>query len=226
MVCKTQNLQPQAVTVVTVSTLSQTPLRIIVVDDHELVREAVGSAISQSDQLNLIALAPDGASGQALIEAHQPDIAVIDFTLTDMTGLELIEAVRPSAPRTRFMMLTGSPLDKDEQAQLSARVEGFLNKAEGRKKLISKILETRQAPRVSQREVFEESGGLLNASMLTSRERELLHEIARGHSVHEIADKLSISVATVRKHRENIMDKLELNTTAQLVRAALQIGQF
>ena len=217
--------QPQAAAVEAESTLLDT-LSVIVVDDHELVREAVGSAISQSDQLDLVALAPDGATGRSLIEAHQPDIAVIDFTLTDMTGLELIESVRPAAPRTRFMMLTGSPMDKDEQAQLSARVEGFLNKAKGRKTLITKILETSQAPRIPPREFFEDSGGLLNASLLTTRERELLHEIARGRSVREIADKLAISVATVRKHRENIMDKLELNTTAQLVRAALQIGQF
>ena len=159
----------------------------------------------------------------------QPDTAIVDFALPDMTGLELIELARSLSPDTRYLILTGSPMDEAERARLAECVEGFMHKEAGREALLAAIETTAAAKPLepARRETDGvETGGLLSAGALTKRERAVLREIARGHPVDAITDGLGISVATVRKHRENTMMKLKLNSTAPLVRAAMQIGQF
>ena len=124
-------------------------------------------------------------------------------------------------------MLSGAPLDEDERAEIASRVEGFLHKEEGRDALVAAIRSTAAAPRRARlHRVDAARTGVLNASALTPRERAVLREIAKGRSVDAIAETLGMSPGTVRKHRENIMGKLGLNSTAALVRAALQIGSY
>jgi len=201
--------------------------RVIIVDDHDLVRDAVAAAVDLADGLSLVGEADDATRALELIETEQPDVAVVDFALPDMTGLELIERARRLSPQTRYLILTGSPMDEAERARLAEFAEGFLHKEAGRETLIDAIRRTAATTKLCQPPPAGESeGGLLNAGELTKRERGVLREIARGEPVDAIADRLGISVSTVRKHRENIMLKLKLNSTAQLVRAAMQIGQF
>lgn len=202
--------------------------RVVVVDDHAIVREAVGGTIDMHEGYTLAGVAEDGTTAIDLLLAKKPDIAVIDFALPDMTGLEVIERVRGEGLETRFLLLTGSHMDDRERAALAAVAEGFLHKESGRESLIEALeavacVELRRP--VSSLEEDEENG-VLRAGLLTARERDVLREIARGHSVDAIADNLEVRVSTVRKHRENIMAKLGLNSTAQLVRAAMQIGQY
>ena len=129
---------------------------------------------------------------------------------------------------TRFLLLTGSHMDDRERAALAAVAEGFLHKESGRESLIEALEAVACAePRRPASPLEEdEENGVLRAGLLTARERDVLREIARGHSVDAIAGNLEVRVSTVRKHRENIMAKLGLNSTAQLVRAAMQIGQY
>lgn len=202
--------------------------RVVVVDDHAIVREAVGGTIDMLAGYTLAGAAEDGMSAIDLLMAEKPDIAVIDFALPDMTGLEVIERVRGEGLETRFLLLTGSHMDDRERAALAAVAEGFLHKESGRESL-KEALEAvacaeprRPAPPLDE----DEENGVLRAGLLTARERDVLREIARGHAVDAIADNLEVRVSTVRKHRENIMAKLGLNSTAQLVRAAMQIGQY
>lgn len=202
------------------------PCRVVVIDDHDLVRDAVTVAITRSAALELAGEASDGAGALALIERERPDVAVVDFALPDMTGLELIERSRALSPKTRHLILTGSPMDEAERRRLAERAEGFMHKEAGRDELLAAIEAAALSSRLAGAQDEDDGGGLLNAGALTKRERAVLREIARGHPVDAIADGLGISVSTVRKHRENIMQKLALNSTAQLVRAAMQIGQF
>ena len=203
-------------------------IRVVVVDDHAIVREAVGGTIDMQDGYELVGTAEDGLSAIALLVSLAPDIAVVDFALPDMTGLEVIERVRGEGLETRFLLLTGSHMDERERAALAAVAEGFLHKESGRESLLEAIEAVANAgPRRPVAPVDDdEEGGVLRAGTLTARERDVLREIARGHSVDTIAENLEVRVSTVRKHRENIMAKLGLNSTAQLVRAAMQIGQY
>ena len=203
-------------------------LRVVVIEDHALVREAVGGSIAAAPGMHLSGEAGDGASGVALVMRTDADVAVIDFALPDMTGVELIDAVREAGAQTRFLILTGAPLDADERKGLAERADGFLHKEAGQEALIAAVREAAASPPPRRRGASDPDGegGLLNAAALSPREREVLREIARGRPVDDIARRFEVSAGTVRKHRENIMAKLGLNSTAQLVRAALQIGQY
>lgn len=210
--------------------MNETPQKysVFVVEDHGLVRDALTAMVKRTSILKLAGQASDGATAISLIEQAKPDVAVVDFALPDMTGLEVITKVRMLLPETRYLILTGSPMDEMERVRLSEFAEGFMHKETGREALISAIIETAKSPPLTAKEVTDisENKGIVNAGALTKRERMVLREIARGHSVDQIATGLGVSPSTIRKHRENIMTKLKLNSTAQLVRAAMQIGPY
>lgn len=203
--------------------------RVVVIDDHAIVREAVGGTIAMRAGYEVVGAAEDGEGAIALLLAQKPDIAIVDFALPDMTGLEVIERVREAGAVTRFLLLTGSHMDERERAALAAVADGFMHKEAGRDSLLAAVEAVAEAPLrrpLTRQPEPDEEGGVLKAGSLTVRERDVLREIARGHSVDTIAENLDVRASTVRKHRENIMAKLGLNSTAQLVRAAMQIGQY
>lgn len=207
----------------------ENPVTVAVIDDHAIVREAIGATIDMQDGYAIIGSAEDGEAAIDLLLSARPDVAVVDFALPDMTGLEVIGRVRAEGLETRFLLLTGSHMDDQERAALAGVAEGFLHKEAGRENLLKALGEVAAGglrnPAGSLRDEGLE-GGVLKAGLLTVRERDVMREIARGHSVDTIASNLGVAASTVRKHRENIMAKLELNSTAQLVRTAMQIGQY
>ena len=207
---------------------SKSSFSVIIIEDHDLVRDVLSAMVVRSDRLTLAGEAGDGNSALSLMEQRQADLAIVDFALPDMTGLEVIASARRVQPDTRYLILTGSPMDQQERARLAEFAEGFMHKEAGRDALLSMIIETAEKPPlgVSGPTPPDTGLGLANVGALTKRERSVLREIARGNSVDQMADALGISPSTVRKHRENVMAKLKLNSTAQLVRAAMQIGQY
>ncbi|MFW5660249.1 MAG: LuxR C-terminal-related transcriptional regulator [Oceanicaulis sp.] len=201
--------------------------RVLVVDDHAFVRDAAEAVIAGCGDLDPVGSAPDGVSAIAQVIELKPDVVVIDFALPDMTGLDAIETLRAAGVGARFVLLTGAPLDGTERDAIAARVEVFLHKEAGHEALLGAIRKAAHAAplALAPLDPFDASGAV-NAGLLTARERAVLREIARGRPVGEIAERLGVSPATVRKHRENVMTKLNLNSTAALVRAAMQIGQY
>lgn len=209
------------------SSLPKPLVPVVVIDDHAFVREAIEAAIEAAPDLALDGSAADGAEAVALITGRRPDVAIMDFALPDMTGLDAVEAIRAAGAPTRFVLLTGAPLAPRERDAVAGRVEVFLHKESGQDALLAAVRAAAAAPMLRPPPVdATEVSGALNAGLLTLRERAVLREIARGRPVDEIAARLGVSPATVRKHRENIMSKLNLNSTAALVRAAMQIGQY
>lgn len=199
---------------------------IVIIDDHALVREALIMTVELQDGLEILGEAADGENGLELLANAQPDLALVDFSLPDMTGAELISAARAAGDNCRFLMLTGSPLSDAERAQLAQLADGFHHKENGRTALLDAIRRT-LGTKISPRRAHEDTEhALLKTDQLTTRERGILREIARGQSVDFIATELGITAATVRKHRENIMLKLGLTSSTQLVRTAMQIGQY
>ncbi len=202
-------------------------IRVVVVDDHSLVREALVQSIAMEPDIEVCGEASDGLEALAICSAINPDLVILDFSLPDMTGIDVVDAMNAAGPRPRVLLLTGASLDQDERDQLAQRVEGFLHKEAGRDALVAAIRAAACEP-VKARPAHgdDERTGVLNASALTPRERAILREIAKGRSVELIAQTLVLSPSTVRKHRENIMGKLGVNSTAALVRVALQIGSY
>ncbi|MBV1928672.1 MAG: response regulator transcription factor [Gammaproteobacteria bacterium] len=191
-----------------------------------MVRDALCGVIEMSDGFELLGSAANGSKALKLLLSKETDIAIVDFALPDMTGIDVIRKARESGLNTRYLLLTGSHMDPDERGNIATVAEGFLHKEAGGDALLEALTAIANGPALQTASAETETGGVMNAGELTNRERGVLREIARGHSVDVIATNLGISVSTVRKHRENIMAKLELNSTAQLVRAAMQIGQF
>lgn len=202
------------------------PVRVVVIDDHALVREAVCTAIMEDARFECAGDAADGAAGLALLGQTRPDVAVLDLSMPRVTGVELLSQARQATPETRFVLLTGAPLDGAERAQLEPLFEALMHKEESMDGLLEEIAKAAAGPLRPAQPPTEQSGakGLLAADTLTAREREVLREIGRGRSVDEIARQLECSAGTVRKHRQNMLDKLALNSTTQLVRLALQVG--
>lgn len=207
---------------------NQTPFSVVIVEDHDLVRDALSAMVSRHPDLDLVGQAGDGTTALGLLETSSVDLAIVDFALPDMTGLEIITKARSIQPATRYLILTGSPMDEEERIRLAEFAEGFMYKEAGRDTLLDAIIATaKMTPlKVTETGLSEDRVGFINSGALTKRERSVLREIARGHSVDQISEALNISPSTVRKHRENIMAKLNLNSTAQLVRTAMQIGQY
>ena len=202
-------------------------IRVVVVDDHSLVREALVQSIALEPDIVVCGEASAGDEAVTVCAALDPDLVVLDFSLPDMTGIDVVDAMNAAGSRPRVLLLTGAPLDEEERDQLARQVEGFLHKEAGRDALVAAI-RTAAAEAVKTRPAHadDERPGVLSASALTPRERAVLREIAKGRSVEMIAQTLGMSPSTVRKHRENIMGKLCLNSTAALVRVALQIGSY
>jgi DNA-binding NarL/FixJ family response regulator len=202
-------------------------IRVVIVDDHSLVREALVQSIALEPDMEVCGEAGDGQQGLLLCDTLNPDLVVLDFSLPDMTGVDVVDALNAAGRRPRVLLLTGAPMDDEERAQLSRQVEGFLHKEAGRDALVAAI-RTAAGARLKARTASRDDDrtGVLNASALTPRERAVLREIAKGRSIEDIAQTLGMSPSTARKHRENIMGKLSLNSTAALVRAAMQIGSY
>lgn len=205
----------------------QEVIRVLIVDDHSLVREALAQSIAMEPGIEVVGEARDGAEALHLAEALAPDLILLDFALPDQTGLEVVAALDAAGERPRVLLLTGAPMDEDERALLAGKVEGFLHKESGRDALLIALREVAASPagRIGA-DQHEARNGILHAGSLTRRERAVLREIAKGASLETISQILGISAGTARKHRENIMAKLGLSSTAALVRAAMQIGRY
>lgn len=206
---------------------AETVIRVLIVEDHSLVREALVQSIALEADIAVCGEASNGEEGLALCAALSPDLILLDFSLPDMTGIDVVDALNAGGRRARVLLLTGAPMDDEERALLSRQVEGFLHKEAGRDALVAEI-RTAAGARIKPRTASGDDvrTGVLNASALTPRERAVLREIAKGRSIEDIAQTLAMSPSTARKHRENIMGKLSVNSTAALVRAAMQIGSY
>lgn len=202
-------------------------IRVLIVDDHSLVREALAKSIDIEAGIEVVGEARDGVQALSLAKSIAPDLILLDFALPDQTGLDVVLALDAAGERPRVLLLTGAPLDLDERALLAGKVEGFLHKESGRDALLIAIREVAALPvRQICGDQNEARSAILHAGSLTGRERAVLREIAKGASLEAISQILVISTGTVRKHRENIMLKLGLSSTAALVRAAMQIGRY
>lgn len=202
-------------------------IQVFIVDDHSLVREALARSITLEPDIEVCGEARDGTGALEQLADLKPDLVILDFALPDMTGLEVVSAMNRAGRRPPVLLLTGAPLNEAERAEMAEVVEGFVHKEDERGTLIAAV---RQAAASQVRNGTppreDRSAVAMHAGNLTARERAVLREIAKGHSIDYIADSLSISAATARKHRENIMGKLGVNSTAALVRAAMQIGWY
>jgi len=201
-------------------------IRVLIADDHPLVREAVKTRLSIEDDLTVVGEASDGARAVELGKALAPDLVVLDLHMPELAGSELVSAMRAATPDSRILVLTGSLERRTVRDVLAAGADGYVLKEDETEELVSALRRVARGERhVSARiaAAFEPAGGQ-DEPELTPREGEILREIARGRGSQQIAAALGISVGTARKHRENMMKKLGLHNTAEVTAYAIKKG--
>ena len=199
------------------------PIRVLVADDHAVVREGIRRILDGEPGFLVVAEAGTAADAVALAGAHQPDVVVLDITMPGGSGLDAAARIGEAAPGAAVLVL--SMHDSPEYVRESERVgaQGYLLKD-------SAATELRQALRAVHRgeRYFAASPGAPAAGdalgVLTPRERDVLRGIASGRTNKEIAAGLGIGARTVETHRESLMRKLGIRTVAGLTRLALESG--
>jgi DNA-binding NarL/FixJ family response regulator len=203
-------------------------LRILIADDHEVVRSGLRNIIEAEANWEVVAEAADGREAISKALATRPDIAVIDYSLPVMNGIEVVRQIRKHVPETEILLFTMHESKALAQELLRAGVRGYLLKSDAKDNLIAAIEALSQrlpyfTDKVSEAllESFLERPMERNAC-LTNRERGVVQLIAEGHTNKDVADVLNISLKTVETHRAAIMRKLHLNSSAALVRYAIR----
>jgi DNA-binding NarL/FixJ family response regulator len=212
-------------------------MRVLLADDHHLVRAGIRALLESLPDVEIVAEAGDGQEALAALVRTKPDIALVDISMPGLNGLELAQRASREIPETRLVILSVHG-DASHVAQaLRAGAKGYLVKdaaADELPILVRSVMrgETYLSPSIS-RHVVE--GFLGRAStppgesseqpeLLTSRQREILQLVAEGRSTKDIANLLDLSVKTVETHRAQIMERLDIHDLAGLVRYAVRAG--
>lgn len=206
------------------------PIRVLIVDDHAIVREGICSLLARHKDIQVIGQAADGQRALELASQLVPDIILMDIQMSGMNGLEATREIHKRFPRTRVLVLTQYENKEYVLPLLRAGAVGYIPKSARANELVNAIrtVYTEGAylpPRITQTVVtsLSESATMpAEASPLTEREIQVLRLVAEGLNSREIAERLSISVKTVDTHRANMMEKLGAHNTAELIKIAIQ----
>jgi DNA-binding NarL/FixJ family response regulator len=211
-------------------------VRVLLVDDHDLLRDTLAERLRREDGLTIAGVAGDAQAGLELALVCRPDVAMMDI---DMPGRPAFEAARDlvrALPDTRLLFLSAFAHDRYIDQALSVGALGYLTKSESVERVIDAIRRVSEgrayfSREVAERIVVEGDGARLErdskgsrASTLTRRENEVLCYLARGRSKKEIAASMHLSVKTVEKHTDNLMRKLEIHDRVELARFAIREG--
>jgi DNA-binding NarL/FixJ family response regulator len=214
------------------TTTSQSAIRVVLVDDHALVRAGMRSLLGTMAQVEVVGEASSGDEALALARTLQPDVVLMDIAMKGMTGLEAATRMREACPSARVIILSMHSGEEYVLQALRAGAVGYLLKdaATGELELALRSVmrgESWFSPAVSRQVVegyVQRVGGETVADVLTARQREVLRLVAGGKSTKEIAFDLNLSVKTVETHRAQIMERLGIRDVAGLVRYALRTG--
>ena len=209
--------------------------RIMLVEDHAIIREGLRSLFSAERDFEVVAEAEEGRSALRLVQNHRPDLVVTDLSMPQMDGIDLIATLKKQNPKIRVVALTVHRNDEYVLAALKAGADGYVLKEANYSELITAA---RTALRGKHYLSPEISGNLIQVYLegkgaprrkspietLSRREREIVSLIAEGQTNKQIADRLCISVKTVETHRYKIMTKLNVHNAAALITVALERG--
>jgi DNA-binding NarL/FixJ family response regulator len=205
---------------------SSPKIRILIVDDHPVLREGLTLIIESQADLQVVAEAGSGKEAIALFEEHLPDVTLMDLGLPDIHGIDVIRRLRGRHPEARIIVLTTYLGDVQALRALQAGASGYLLKGTLRRDLLDTIRAVHSGQRHVQNEVASELANHAADQSLTGREIEVLRLIAKGCSNKIVADRLEISEDTVKGHVSNILEKLKANDRTHAVTIAVHRGYF
>lgn len=206
------------------TTSNTAPMRIMVVDDHQIVRQGLVALINSEPGMTVVAEAADGGQAVELHRQHRPDITLMDLRLPVLSGVEAITAIRREHPAARIIVLTTYDGDEDIYRALQAGAQSYLLKDMFSEELLEAIRTVHAGLRRLPNVIAARLAERMNTQALTARELEVLKLIVKGRSNKEIGSDLSISEATVKTHINNILSKLGVTDRTQAATTALQRG--
>jgi len=210
---------------------------LMIVDDHPLFREGLKSILSRHSKFEIVAAAKNGFEGISYAKKMKPELVIMDLSLPDKSGIEVTQEIIAKLPETKIMILSmHSRIDYITEA-FKAGAKGYMVKESAAAKLIKGLdaisngeffLDTSLSPQMIRNLIASEDkkAKITDAGYgtLTPREQEIMRLVAEGLSSKVIAEKLFISPKTVENHRTNIMNKLDIHSTLELVRYAARLG--
>jgi DNA-binding NarL/FixJ family response regulator len=209
------------------------PLRVLLADDHALVRAGVRVLLESLDGVEVVGEAAEGHEALRLIGELAPDLALVDISMPGLNGLEVTARVARDHPRTRVIVLSMHADDEYVYRAFRAGAAGYLLKKADRRELEMALRAVARgenwiSPSVSKKVIAAFAGGAERADdpieILTPRQREILQLVAESHSTKAIAHRLELSVKTVESHRAQLMERLGIHDVAGLVRYAIRLG--
>jgi two-component system response regulator NreC len=210
------------------------PVRVLIADDHEMIRLGARSLLERDPELEVCGEASNGVEAAAMAEKLQPDIMIVDLSMPELNGLDAIRKIKRTSRRTEFLVLSAHAPDELVHKIFEAGARAYINKADAADQLIPAIKTLAQhkpfiTPHVSELlfhrffaadHAAREAGA--GEEALTPREREIVQLLAEGKSNKDVSEKLGISVKTAETHRAAVMRKLHLANFSDLVRFAIR----
>jgi two-component system NarL family response regulator len=198
---------------------SERPIRVLIADDHRLMREGTAALLRLDERVEVIGLAADGREALALAERRAPDVALIDLAMPRLGGIETCAILRERLPELEVLILTASEREEDLYAALRLGAAGYLLKDMPPRELVDAVCEAgrgepRIAPAMAGR-ILDEMKDDDPLGSLTDREREVLALLADGLRNREIAERLVISEPTVKTHVRHVLEKLRFRNRAE-----------
>ncbi len=205
-------------------TMSPPSIRVLIADDHPVVRSGLVMIVQSAAGVEVVAEASTGTEAVELFRQYQPDVALMDLKMPELGGVDAIAAIRLECPHARIIILTTYDGDEDIYRGLSAGARGYLLKNVTRLELIDAIQRVHAGQKYIPAEVGARLAERLTNPQLTNREREVLLLITEGKSNQEIAAALNVSEGTVKFHVNGILRKLNVSDRTQAVLVALKRG--
>jgi len=215
--------------------------RIIVADDHSVVRSGLRLLLQSSPDFTVVAEAENGEEAVALVDRHKPDVVIMDISMPKLNGIEATGLMKQSNPDLKIIILTVHEDEEYVYQMLRAGASGYVLKSAGKKEIfaairsalsgdrffspgISKLIIEGFIRRDKEQRPGQEQPVTHSRQPLTRREVEVLQYIAQGFTNKKIAEALFLSIRTINTHRTNLMQKLDIHDTARLVRYAIETG--
>lgn len=215
---------------------AMTPMktRVVLADDHRILREGLASLMARESDLDLVATAEDGPSMLRAVREHVPDVLVTDISMPGLNGIDAVTRLSAELPQVQVLCLSVHDEDRLVLAMIEAGASGYVLKDSSfeelalavRQVVLGRIYISPALSAVMVREVRRRKPGLpaVASPTLTARERQLVQLFSEGYTTNEIAEQLHVSPKTVATHRENVLHKLQLRGMAELTRYALREG--
>ena len=199
-------------------------IRVLSIDDHPLVREGLAALINSQADMCVVAQGSTGHEAIKLFGELQPDVALMDVRLPDMSGIDAMVTILSSSPRARVIMVTSSEGDVEIERALEGGAKGYILKSMPPREVLDAIRKVHSGNKAIPPEIAMQLANHMSDETLTTREIEVLQQVAEGNRNRDIADRLFISEGTVKVHLQHIMDKLGASDRTQAITIAVRRG--